>query len=118
MRARMLLRRGAHGCRDVGYNSNVDMEFLGTPDLIIGGFAPELYGRPLDDGELVDTQVYKKDGNLYYQWALKPHRLVVATATGNRVRPLCSCVYAMAGDSLQANITVSCPGPTRIQPVG
>lgn len=71
--------------RDVGYNANVDMEFLGPPDKIIAGFAPELYGSPLNDGDVLDTKVYSKGGLMYYQWSLKPHRYVTATATGNRI---------------------------------
>jgi hypothetical protein len=70
----------------VGYNANVNMEFLGSPDKIIAGFAPELFGVPLVDGDVLDTSVYKQGENTYYQWSLKPHRTVVATATGNRVR--------------------------------
>ena len=71
--------------RDVGYNADVNMEFLGPPSKIIAGFAPELYGAPLNDGDVLDTKVYQKDGMTYYQWALKPHRFVTATATGNRI---------------------------------
>ena len=71
--------------RDVGYNANVDMEFLGTPDKIIAGFTPELYGAPLTEGDVLDTKVYKKGDSIYYQWYMKPHRFVTATATGNRV---------------------------------
>lgn len=75
-------------CRDVGYNANVTMDFLGPPDKIIAGFGPELFGAPLLDDDVTDTKVYKKGNDLYYQWDLKPHRKVVATATGNRVRSL------------------------------
>ena len=32
---------------DVGFNANVTIEELGSPDKIIHGFAPELYGSPL-----------------------------------------------------------------------
>lgn len=71
--------------RDVGYNANVSMEFLGEPDKIIAGFAPELFGAPLLDDDVVWTDVFKQGGMTYYQWGLKPHRFVVATATGNRV---------------------------------
>ena len=70
----------------MGYNARVNMEFLGPPENIIAGFAPELYGKPLEDDAVVNTRVTKKDDETYYQWDLTPHRLVVATATGNRVR--------------------------------
>jgi hypothetical protein len=49
------------------------------------GFTPELFGAPLVDGDVLETKVYKKGDNTYYQWYMKPHRLVTATATGNRV---------------------------------
>lgn len=71
--------------KDVGYNANVGLEDLGSPDKIIAGFTPELYGNPLSDGDVLDTQVYQKDGNTYYQFYMKPHRFVTATATGNRL---------------------------------
>ena len=32
---------------DIGFNANVTIEELGSPDKIIQGFAPELYGSPL-----------------------------------------------------------------------
>ena len=47
--------------RDVGYNANVNMEFLGDPDKIIAGFTPELFGAPLVDGDVLDTKVYKQN---------------------------------------------------------
>ena len=34
-------------CADVGFNASVTIEELGSPDKIIQGFAPELYGSPL-----------------------------------------------------------------------
>ena len=71
--------------RDVGYNANVTMEFLGDPDKIIAGFAPELFGAPLLDDDVLWTEVKKQGDATYYTWGLKPHRFVVATATGNRV---------------------------------
>ena len=91
--------------RDVGYNANVDMEFLGSPDKIIAGFTPELYGAPLDDGDVLDTKVYRVEDALYYQWHLKPHRFVTATATGNRVFLLATSAnsrqYRKSAGSLQ-----------------
>ncbi len=33
-------------CADIGFNANVTIEELGSPDKIIQGFAPELYGSP------------------------------------------------------------------------
>ena len=52
----------------------------------LAGFAPELYGRPLQtDDDVLDAKVVTKDGLIYYIYELKQHRLVAATATGNRL---------------------------------
>lgn len=75
---------------DVGFNAQVSMSDIGPPEKIIEGFAPELWGQPLSDGELVDTQVLERDGKAFYRWEVKPfqqskHLLITATATRNRV---------------------------------
>lgn len=70
---------------DVGFNARVTLETLGPPDRLIDGFAPELFGVPLNEGDVLDTRVVDKDGVMYYQWELLRHRLVTATAVGNRV---------------------------------
>ncbi|KAL6755585.1 hypothetical protein V8C86DRAFT_2674101 [Haematococcus lacustris] len=70
---------------DIGFNAKVTIEQLGTPEKIIKGFAPELFGKPVEDEDILETEVTKKDGLSYYQWAVKPFRLVTATATGNRM---------------------------------
>jgi hypothetical protein len=73
--------------RDVGFNADVHIDELGPPDAIIAGFAPELFGAPLNDGDVLETDVSvdKGTGLTYYRWALKPHRLVAATAVSNRL---------------------------------
>ncbi|KAJ9515238.1 hypothetical protein QJQ45_002369 [Haematococcus lacustris] len=43
------------------------------------------FGKPVEDEDILETEVTKKDGLSYYQWAVKPFRLVTATATGNRM---------------------------------
>lgn len=70
---------------DVGYNARIDIQQIGPPDKIIAGFAPELYGKPLMDDDVLDTSVVEDGGLTYYQWQVKPHHLVSATAVGNRV---------------------------------
>ncbi|GFH32668.1 PsbP domain-containing protein, partial [Haematococcus lacustris] len=70
---------------DIGFNAKVTIEQLGTPEKIIKGFAPELFGKPVEDEDILETEVTEKDGLSYYQWAVKPFRLVTATATGNRM---------------------------------
>ncbi|GFR40581.1 hypothetical protein Agub_g1161, partial [Astrephomene gubernaculifera] len=71
---------------DLGYNAHVTLKEVGEPQRVIEGFAPELFGKPLDEGDVLAAEVARReDGGLYYLWELKPHRLVVATATRNRV---------------------------------
>ncbi|GLC37021.1 hypothetical protein PLESTB_001400800 [Pleodorina starrii] len=71
---------------DVGFNAKVSLREIGPPQRVIEGFAPELFGRPLDEGDVVATEVAnREDGGLYYLWELKQHRLVAATATKNRI---------------------------------
>ena len=55
--------------RDVGYNANVTIDELGEPQKIIEGFAPELWGTPLNEGDVLATQVVTaKDASPYYLW--------------------------------------------------
>lgn len=70
---------------DVGYNADVRIDQLNKPENIIAGFAPELFGKPLDDEDVLRQDVLKKGDITYYEWELKPHNLVSATAVGNRV---------------------------------
>ncbi|EFJ48537.1 hypothetical protein VOLCADRAFT_74648 [Volvox carteri f. nagariensis] len=64
----------------------ITLREVGPPQRVIEGFAPELFGRPLDEGDVLNTEVaVREDGGLYYLWELKPHNLVAATATKNRV---------------------------------
>lgn len=70
---------------DIGFNADVRIEELGPPDRIIAGFAPELYGAPLNDDDVMEQAVVDKGGLRYYQWLVRPHRLVSATAVGNRL---------------------------------
>lgn len=71
--------------KEIGNNADVRIDFLGTPEQIISGFAPEIFGTPLNEGDVLATEVVKKDGVPYYQWEVKPHNLVTATAVGNRL---------------------------------
>ncbi len=55
---------------DVGFNASVTIEELGTPEKIIRGFAPELFGNPLEEDDILETRVLNKPGSsiTYYQW--------------------------------------------------
>jgi hypothetical protein len=46
----------------------VRIENLGTPDKIIAGFAPELFGVPLNEDDVLDTRVEQRGGVTYYFW--------------------------------------------------
>lgn len=71
--------------RDVGVNADVRIDGLGTPDIIIAGFAPEIFGAPLSEDDVLVTETAQIDGVTYYYWEVKPHHLVAATAVGNRL---------------------------------
>jgi len=81
---------------DVGFNADVRIEELGPPDRIVAGFAPELFGAPLQEGDTLETEVERKGDLTYYTYVLKPpaggpggnvggRRLVAATAFKNRL---------------------------------
>ncbi|KAG2497548.1 hypothetical protein HYH03_004295 [Edaphochlamys debaryana] len=71
---------------DLGFNARVTLKEIGDPQRVIEGFAPELYGAPLNDGEVLDSSFKtQEDGGLYYYYDLSKNRLVSATATKNRV---------------------------------
>ncbi|GAX72755.1 hypothetical protein CEUSTIGMA_g211.t1 [Chlamydomonas eustigma] len=70
---------------DIGFNANIKIEDIGTPSKIIKGFGPELFGKPVEDEDVLSTEVTTYDGMTYYNWHVKPHYLVSATATRNRV---------------------------------
>lgn len=43
------------------------MQDIGPPKQVIQGFGPELIGKPVDDEDILDTQVGKVDGlTVYY----------------------------------------------------
>jgi len=91
---------------DVGYNADISISQIGPPDRIIAGFAPELYGKPLLEDDVLDTQVKEKDGLTYYQWEVKPHHLVTATAVGNRLFILSTTSNSRQWRKAQGNLRV------------
>ncbi len=69
-----------------GFNANVRLQELVTPEQLISGFAPELIGLPLQDGDVISQDSVTKGDLLYYTYELKPkHLLVCATAFKNRL---------------------------------
>ncbi|PSC73193.1 domain-containing 4 [Micractinium conductrix] len=71
--------------KDIPFNTSVTIKDLGSPEVLISGFAPELYGEPLGEEDILDVQEVTKDGQPYYIYELSRHRLVSAAATGNRL---------------------------------
>ena len=53
---------------DVGFNANVRIEKIAPPERIIAGFAPELFGVPVPEEDVVATDVLNRQGLTYYQW--------------------------------------------------
>ncbi|KAK9808177.1 hypothetical protein WJX73_005612 [Symbiochloris irregularis] len=71
---------------DVDEGTKIKIEEIGSPDRIISGFHPEIYGKPMQDDDLIQSDVIQgTDGLTHYIWELKPHHLVGATAYGNRM---------------------------------
>lgn len=53
---------------DVGFNADVRIEEIGSPELLITGFAPELFGKPLEEDEILSCNTVKKGNLTYYEW--------------------------------------------------
>jgi hypothetical protein len=51
-----------------GLHADVRIDQLNKPENIIAGFAPELFGRPLDDEDVLRQEVLKKGDITYYEW--------------------------------------------------
>jgi len=75
--------------RDIGFNADVQLAELVSPDQLIAGFAPELIGVPLTEGDVLTTETKRFGGLEYYRYELKtskvPHLFVSATAYKNRL---------------------------------
>lgn len=79
---------------DLGYNSDVRLPDVGPPEKLIAGFYPELFGKTMEEGDVLAFDVVtKKPRNgrsdtrplTYYNFELAKKRRVAMTATGNRV---------------------------------
>ena len=88
------------------------IEDLGPPDRIVAGFAPELYGTPLNDGDVLEQAVVPRGGLTYYQYLVKPHRWVdwvgfIHTCKGSVLSGgVCVCLLAGAP---RVGLGASCP---------
>jgi hypothetical protein len=78
---------------DLGYNADIRLPDVGPPEKLMAGFYPELFGKTMEEGDILDTQVVtRKPRNAtaetkpltYYIYELNKKRRVAITATGNR----------------------------------
>ena len=79
---------------DIGFNADVRLPDIGPPEKLIAGFFPELFGKTIEDSDVIETKVEtrvppnaKSDTKplTYYFYELAKKRRVAITATGNRV---------------------------------
>lgn len=63
---------------DIPPNADVRINELAPPGRILSGFAPELFGSPLDEEDVLEARVLVKEGLSYYEWAVRPHRCDVS----------------------------------------
>lgn len=70
---------------NVGFNADVRIEDIGSPEKVLNGFAPEILGGPVDEDDIVNQETYSKGPLQYYIWETKGHDLLTATAFKNRV---------------------------------
>ena len=59
----------------VDFNTDVHIDDIGDPQKVIEGFAPELFGSPLEEGDVLSADVTTKDGITYYTW--HPHPMMI-----------------------------------------
>jgi hypothetical protein len=70
---------------DVGFNANIRIQDIGEPMKLIQGFGPELYGKPIDDEDILDAKMEERGGLTYYTFETRPHNLCAMTAYRNRL---------------------------------
>ena len=70
---------------DVGFNASVKIEDIGEPKTLIQGFGPECFGRPVDDEDIIRTEMATVNGLTYYYFETRPHNLTAMTAIRNRL---------------------------------
>lgn len=47
---------------DIPFNADVRVQDLGDPLKLLRGFAPELFGQPLEDGQIVSVNTTEVTG--------------------------------------------------------
>ena len=54
---------------DAPEGAKFKIEQIGSPDKIINGFHPEIYGKPMQEDDLIQTEVFQgNDGLTHYIW--------------------------------------------------
>lgn len=93
---------------DVKEGTNPGIEELIPFGRFMAGFGPELTQNPVDDTDIVDSFVDKRDGLTYYNFELKNHTLVAATAYKKRIFIIClkapSRQWRSSADKLRATM--------------
>mmetsp|Transcript_34117 Transcript_34117/g.85882 ORF Transcript_34117/g.85882 Transcript_34117/m.85882 type:complete len:285 (-) Transcript_34117:146-1000(-) len=74
---------------DIKQGTNPGIEELVPFERFMSGFGPELTQNPVDDTEIVDRFKDTRDGLTYYNFELKNHTLVAATAYRKRIFIIC-----------------------------
>ena len=74
---------------DVKEGTNPGIEELIPFERFMAGFGPELTQNPVDESEIVNSFVDKRDGLTYYNFELTNHTLVAATAYRKRIFIIC-----------------------------
>ena len=79
---------------DAGFGADVRIKDIGPPEKLLGGFAPEILGGPLEDRDLESTVISSKEtpvGELdFYNWVTnRPRAIMSATSYKNRAFVLC-----------------------------
>ena len=75
--------------RDVDEGANPTIEDIIPFERFMAGFGPELTQSPVQEEDIVDSFVDKRDGLTYYNFELKNHTLVAATVWKKRVNIIC-----------------------------
>ena len=93
---------------DVKEGTNPGIEELIKFDRFMAGFGPELTQSPVDESDIVDSFVDEREGLTYYNFELKNHTLVAATAWKKRIFIIClqapSRQWRNSADKLRATM--------------
>jgi hypothetical protein len=64
---------------------DIDLNDLVSADNFLKGFAPELLGGPIQEGDVVEVNEVQMNNRTYYSYELTDHTLVSATAWNKRI---------------------------------